>query len=149
MWSDIPKKFKEILDADIATQALVTTVRIGLPVKNVTDASYPIVVIGRCSLTSSVLRATKKQDRISSWNCPVFIGLNSSMSDIEDASAYDDIDAIEQAVVAALLKDDDFNNENPYLDIELINSETDEDTMPPYLGQLYNFEVRKINTFGD
>ena len=147
IWIDIPKKFKAILDADVPVQALVGTVRLGIPVKPVSLSSYPVIVLGRCELVSSEMRGTKDNDRITEWSCPVYLAINSTNAKIEDATAWDTLDALEAAVVKALLEHADFQNVGPYIEIELESTEPDEESEFPILGIMYRFTVRKINDF--
>lgn len=147
MWVNIPKKFKTILDADLTVQALSPTVRFGIPVRNIVDSDYPVILCGRCDLTSSVFRGTKDQDRITVWSCPVGIYIKSTIVKFEDGTVFDSLNTIEDAVVKAILIDSSFWNQSPYLDIELEGTDQDDETQPPYLGIVYRFSVSQINSF--
>lgn len=148
LWVDIPKKFKEILDADLTVQALSPTVRIGIPAKNIVDADYPVIVCGDCTLINSDFRGTNSiQDRTINWSCPIYIAVTSDMDSVQDGTIFDTLDTLEQAVISAILTDAVWNNESPYYGIELEASEPDEDTLPPKKAILYRFSVTKTNSF--
>jgi len=147
MWINIAKKFKTILDADVAVQALSPTVRIGIPVRNISDSDYPVLICGKCTLTQSVFRGTKDQDRTTIWSSPVAIYIKSTIAKFEDGTVFDSLNTIEDAVVDAILTDASFQNESPYLEIELEATEHDEETQPPYIGIVYRFSVSQINSF--
>lgn len=144
---NISKSFKTILAADATVLGLTNTIRFGVPARNISDSDYPVIVVGQATLIQSNYRGTKDHDRITVWSVPVYIGVKQTIADFEDSTVYDDIDAIEDAVASALLPDATFNNESPYIGIELESTEEDEEAMPPVYGVTYRYTVEQINSF--
>lgn len=147
MWVNICKQFKAVLAADLTVAGLANTIRFGIPVRNIVDSDYPVVIVGRASLNDSQFRGTKDQDRTTVWSVPVYIAITESISDFEDGTVFDTLDTLEDAVVTAILTDLSFNNESPFLDIELETTEPDEETQPPVMAITYRFTVSQINSF--
>lgn len=147
VWQDIALEMKNVLLNAPPVSAYTTNIQIGRRVRSIPKEDYPVIVIGTALLSAAEPISTNKADRTMSWDLPVFLGLSTTPDDIDDGSVYLVQGDIENETMKALLTAPVFQNEAPFLSIDITTNDIDEETKEPLIGSIYIYTVRKRHLF--